>query len=331
MRKAKIGAIQWKELPMEGSCYPFGAQYVNDVAHIMDRQVKPQLEVTLSLLDEAGQAGLDIVTTCEDICAVSVYFADVTEKNIFPALAEASAAYAEARLAEKAKKYSMYIVGCYFKRYADGIYNVASLFDRGGCIIGEYRKSHLPANELWQVKAGDALDVFETDFGKVGILICYDMMYPEPAHILSLKGAEIVFHPTLGYGWYDSIGEATLRTRANDGSIYIVVAKNHRHNAAGRSGVIDYWGQVLADAGFYANKVVWQEVDLDEPKVQPDWFYQTQMSGRGDVAGRVLIERRLDMYGLLADETLAARLEAPPHKRQLALMRMAADGEIRWG
>jgi len=331
MRKAKIGAVQWKQLPMENSCRPFGPDYDNSIENIMEKHVKPQLAVTLNLLAEAGKTGLDIVTTGEDCCVISAYFLDVTENNIFPALAEAAAAYAEEQIAAVARQYNMYIVACYFKRYPDGVYNVASLFDRTGTIVGEYRKSHLPSNELWQVKAGDTLDVFQTDFGTIGILICYDIMYPEPARILSLKKAEVVFHPTAGYGWYDSIGEATLRTRANDGSMYIVTSKNYNYMHAGHSSVIDYWGQVLADAGFYENRVVWQEIDLDVPKTQPDWFNATAMSGEANLARRTFIERRPDMYGLLADETLAERLTAPSYARQLELIKKSVSGEIHWG
>ena len=330
MRKVRLGAIQLCEHPMTPDCRPGTDEYTADVTHIMERHVKRQVDLTLARLDEAGANRLDIVTTGEDMCVVSAYIADVTAQNLFPALAEASAAYAEAKVAEKAQQYGMYVLACYFKRYPDGVYNVASLFDRAGAIVWEYRKTHLPPNELWQVNAGNTLNVFDTDFGRIGAQICYDIMFPESARVLSLMGAEVVFHPTAGYGWYDDIGEATLRTRANDGSMYIVTAKNHIHNAAGHSSVIDHWGLVLADAGFYPNRLVWAEADLDETKVQPDWYIPTAMSGEACIAKRTFIERRPDLYGFLADEALAPPQSAPPRARQLELMRQMRDGGIHW-
>jgi len=330
MRKVRIGAIQLCEWPMEQRCNPFADDYAASVPYIMEHHVKKQVDLTLARLDEAGANRLDIVTTGEDMGVMGAYIADVSENNIFPELAEAAAAYAEEQVAAKAREYGMYVVACYYKRYPDAVYNVASLFDRTGQIVWEYRKTHLPPNEMWQMKAGNALTVFDTDFGRIGVLICYDMMFPEAAHVLALQGVEIVFHPTAGYGWYDAIGEATLRTRANDGSMYIVTAKNHIHNSAGHSSVIDHWGLVLADAGFYPNRLVWAEIDLDITKTQPDWYIPTAMSGEPAIAKRTLIERRPDLYGLLPDETLAPMLTAPPLPRQLELRDMLKNNTIHW-
>lgn len=111
---------------------------------------------------------------------------------------------------------------------------------------------HAPS-DVWQISEGERIDIFELDFGKIGICICYDMVFPEVINIQALQGAEIIFHPTLGYGWYDENGEATLKTRANDNSVYIVSSKNYMLNRAGKSSVIDYWGHVVADAGFNKN------------------------------------------------------------------------------
>jgi predicted amidohydrolase len=296
MRKVKLGAIQPAVLPVKPRYDCLADLYRADVKEIVKHNLMPQAEVNFALLEEAGQAGLDIVTTSEDICAVSHYIIDTSERNVFPELVRESAAFIEERTAELARRYSMYIAACYMKAEDGFIYNTASIFNRAGAVVGSYRKTHLPPNETWQVTAGNELPVFDLDFGRVGIEICYDMMFSEVGEALSRKGAEVVLHPTAGYGWYDSIGEATLRTRANDGGFYIVTAKNYCYNGAGHSSVIDYWGQILADAGFYQNKIVWAEVDLDVPKTQPDWHYQTGMTGQPDVRWRKECERRPDLY-----------------------------------
>jgi predicted amidohydrolase len=172
------------------------------------------------------------------------------------------------------------------------------------------------------------LGSFETDFGRIGICICYDMMFSECAEALALSGAEIIFHPTAGYGWYDGIGEATLRTRANDNSVYIVTAKNWVHNGAGKSSVIDYWGYVLSDAGFHRNAIVTCEIDLDEKKTQPDWYYPVQTSGVADVRERSRGERRPELYGALLE--VHPGLEKPDAEKQAEIIKKMKSGECRW-
>ncbi len=328
MRKIKVGALQPGYLPVPPEFDCMGDAYVADAQAITERYVKKQLDITLGLLERAGREGCGIVTTCEDACGTSYYCVDTTERNIYPQLLELSAPLAEEGFSNIARRHGMYVVGCYNKRVGGRNYNVASLFDRSGVIVWEYRKTHLPAYEGWQGTPGDRLDSFKTDFGKIGVCICYDMMFPECTQAVALSGAEVIFHPTAGYGWYDSIGEATLRTRANDNSVYLVTAKNYVFNAAGKSSVIDHWGQVLADAGFYRDVIVTKEIDLDMPKTQPEWHYPTQTSGIPNLRERNLRERRPELYGALAQrqrEPAPLDLEA-----QLRVIENIRNGKCRW-
>lgn len=329
MRKVKVGAIQPDYLfpPSIYDC--MSDSYRNDAGEIVERYIKKQLQISFDLLEQAGQEACDIVTTCEDMCGTSIYCADTTKSNIFPQLLELSALLAEEGLSQLARKHSMAIVACYNKKISDTNFNVATVFDKNGEITGEYRKTHLPANEKWQLSEGDSLGVFDLGFAKIGVCICYDMMFPEAIEAEALQGAEVIFHPTAGYGWYDGIGEATLRTRASDNSIYIVTAKNYVHNAAGKSSVIDFWGQVLADAGFYRNVVVSKEIDLDEKKTQPGWFNPVQMTGITDVRERHLRERRPELYGILLSDN-SPRLTAPDQETKEKIIGKIKSGECRW-
>ena len=122
------------------------------------------------------------------------------------------------KIAAAAKANSIYvIIGCWELLPDDGFANTALIFDRNGKISGKYRKTHaaidhfdendLPwknpprdkSNEWmiendpeWIMQIGQELPVFDFDFGKVGIMTCYDGWFPEPARILSLKGAELL-------------------------------------------------------------------------------------------------------------------------------------------
>ena len=329
MRKVKVAAIQ-PNYPYLSEPYHFLREhYRNCPQEIMDDFVDKHLQVTLNLLERAGEQGCDIVTTSENITGTSIFSQDISETNILPQLLEISAPSAESRLSEIALKYGMFIVGCYNKRIDGKNYNIASIFDRNGRICGEYRKTHLPSDEKWQMEEGNTLDIFELDFGKIGVCICYDMMFPETVEVLSLKGAEIVFHPTAGYGWYDSIGEATIRTRANDNSVYIVTAKNWLFNGAGRSSVVDYWGHILVDAGFRENALVTADIDLDNPKTQPDWYFPAQTSGVAEVGKRMRMERKPELYQAIT-ETAAQRLKLPEGEAQLQVLGNIKTGRCRW-
>lgn len=329
MRKVKLGAIQPAGLPVQATCNFYSPEYTADPDHVYQYNILGQAEVSFRLLEKAGEMGLDAVTTSEDLCSLGHYMIDTSDRNIFPALAQKSAAMVQERLSALAKKYRMNIIGCYMKPLNGKVYNTATVFNRNGEIAGEYCKTHLPPDEIWQTAPGETADVIELDFGRIGVEICYDMMFPALSEVLSLKGAEVVFHPTAGYGWYDAIGEATLRTRANDGSFYLVTAKNYRYQAAGHSSVIDYWGQVLADAGFYADAVVAHEVDLDIPKTQPQWHYQTGMSGKAEMRERMRGERRPDLYApVCADQAQPAAVPSPT--RQEEIRRKIMQGIYHW-
>ena len=329
MRNVKVAAIQ-PELIQIPECYrPLSVNYKNDPKSILDNYIRKQLEVTIRLLEIAGSQGCDIVCSCEDVTMSSEFALDISENSIFPVLVDMSKPLVETFFSEIAKKYSMYVIGCYLSKQNGKIYNIASIFNRKGSIVGEYKKTHLPANEIWICTPGDSLDVFNLDFGKIGISICYDMMFPETVRVLALKGAEIIFHPTFGYGWYDSIGEATLRTRANDSGVYIITSKNYnRHNTAGKSSIIDYWGQILCDAGFNANTIVTKKIDLDEKKKQPDWYYNAYMTGSTEVSNYMSKERRPEIYSAICSPN--EKLRIPDQEEKLKILEAIKNGECHW-
>jgi predicted amidohydrolase len=334
MRKIKAAAIQPGYMFIPGDFSPFTGSRRSDVNAIIENYVKPQIETTARLLEKAGAEGCDIVCGCEDTSVLADFALDITETGVFPQLVEAAQPLAEACFSAISKKYSMYIIGGCLAGHEGKIYNTASVFDRKGNITGRYRKTHLPANETWQIAGGGSLDVFELDFGKIGINICYDMMFPDTVQILALKGAEIIFHPTGGYGWYDSIGEAALRTRANDNGVYIVTSKNYVYNAAGKSSVIDHWGHVLADAGFARDVIVSAEIDLDIKKAHPDYYINTHMSGTNDVAERMRRERRTELfmaeYNALKDKLIEEQFKAPGTEKKLKILEAMRKWECHW-
>jgi len=135
-----------------------------------------------------------------------------------------------------AKKYKMYICTCILEKCGNDLYNTAIIFDRNGEIIGKYSKVHLyfPEELLYGTVPGDEHPVFDLDFGRVGIVICYDNWFGESYRVLSLKGAELILFPNAGHE------PKLIPARAIDNSVYVAVSSAHQTSA-----VVNSLGNVL--------------------------------------------------------------------------------------
>ena len=152
----------------------------------------------------------------------------------------------------------------------------------------------LPAGETWVYTPGKTFPVFKTDLGNVGIAICYDVMFPEPVRCLALNGADIIAHPTMGYGWTENIGEATIKTRAADNGVTMIVAHGKR------SQVVNCWGEVLCDAGHRRNVVVTADLDTKAGMPHASNHYATIQTGIADVRERWTKERQAACFAVIS-------------------------------
>lgn len=123
-------------------------------------------------------------------------------------------------MAAMAKKHRMYVAGGIVRTVPkeDRIFNTTVLFDRRGKLLGMYDKHHPYSPELNDqgVTPGVEVPVFRTDFGKIGVMTCYDSWFTDVAQLLALKGAEIILLPNAGY--YRSL----MPARAADNGVRIV-------------------------------------------------------------------------------------------------------------
>lgn len=155
----------------------------------------------------------------------------------------------ESRCSALAKKYHAYIVPWdYLPDGNGGACNASYLLDRSGNRIGEYRKTHhtYKESEVMRLTRGTDYPVFDLDFGKVGIMICFDNYFPEVSRILALKGAELILYPL--YGDTLPMWEPKLRTRAADNGVYIASCQIDMHamqSGLAFSGMIAPDGEVL--------------------------------------------------------------------------------------
>lgn len=164
-----------------------------------------------------------------------------------------------AMLAQKARQSRCYVASGLLEREGDLLFNCAVLLDRQGRLVGKQRKIHpyWPEEPLG-VAPGETFEVFETDFGVVGMMICYDSWWPEAARLLALKGAEVILFPNAGYE------EKILPARAIDNNVYVVASTLYSPAA-----IVNTRGELLAQST--VNNVLLAEIDLnDRPKCHPN-------------------------------------------------------------
>jgi predicted amidohydrolase len=130
------------------------------------------------------------------------------------------------KAANLCRELGIYLVLGFLERREDKLYNSAILIDPEGDIIGRYSKTHFAQGYTINPSCyvpGDQYPVFDTPFGKVGILICYDRQLPEPARILAVKGAQVMFYPSYGsYTDADGWNTVMMRTRAMENGVPLV-------------------------------------------------------------------------------------------------------------
>ena len=138
-------------------------------------------------------------------------------------------------MSELARRHSTYVVFGMLEREGRLLYNTAVLLDRSGAIAGKYRKVQLPLAEVSSgITPGTTVPVFQTDFGRVALLICQDTAFPEPAREAASGGAELLLVPIWG-------GKAPLTAaRAIEQSMY-VAASGYDY----ASEIVDPLGNVL--------------------------------------------------------------------------------------
>ena len=172
------------------------------------------------------------------------------------------------RMQELARRYEMYIVSDVRELDGGRKFNTAVVIGRDGEIVGTYRKTHLAPSEERDVLPGDELPVFDLDFGKIGIIICMDVHYPEICTLYALKGADIICWPTMSRDYTGDCMEVVMKARAFDNQVYFVRSSFISMPfltgvSMGRGCVIDPYGRILADTS-HKPGVATVTVDLDE-------------------------------------------------------------------
>jgi predicted amidohydrolase len=228
------------------------------------------LALAARYLKHAGEIGSDLVLLPEGFATKGLRQTFTNTRASYGEVCEPIPGGEASELAAAhALKYRMYVVAPIFERDGRTLYNTAALFDRRGRLAGKYRKIHLPPpGEPAVFAPGNQTPVFDLDFGRVAIAICWDLNFPELARTYALNGAELLCWPTM---WGDSAdyqltymrGQALANVLFFAGANYCM--PGHKGGHPGQSAIIAPDGRVLANTGNRPG-IASTRIDLNHPR-----------------------------------------------------------------
>jgi len=258
------------------------------------------LDACLARLEEAAAAGAELLVLPE--CALPGYMFDSAEEAL-PYAEEIPGPSTEA-FERECRRLGIHAITGLLERDGDTLYNAAILVGPDG-LIGSYRKTHLPFLGVDRfVTPGDELKVFDTALGRIGLIICYDLRFPEVTRTLALHGADIVALPTNFPMAAKLQTEVIAPARAGENRIYLLVAnrvgKERWGEFCGWSQIVDPYGKRLAEAGETEEALLVADVDVEKAR---DKDYVVP----GEYELYLFGHRRPELYGALVEETQAVQ------------------------
>ena len=274
--------------------------------------IAENMQKTAERIEEAAKIGAQII--CLQELYRTRYFPQNKNLNV-KGLAETIPGDSTRLFSKLAKKHKIVIIAPLFEKSKESkFYNSAVVISSKGEVLGTYRKAHIPQDPYFYEKdyfeAGDTdYQVYDTEFARIGVLICYDQWFPEPARINTLKGAEIIFYPTaIGFvkdytsedgDWHDA-WKTVQRAHAIANGVHVAAV-----NRVGGEGELEFWGgsfvcdsfgKVLKEASTTKEEVVVAKVDLSKNKrIQDGWGF--------------LRNRRPDTYEIIIKDNVRSAVD----------------------
>ena len=276
-------------MPQIVKCGLIQASHACDTSEKLETIREANVEKHLTLIDRAGQEGVQIL--CMQEIFTGPYFCAEQNPRWYDAVEKIPDGPTTRLMQARAKQHQMVIVVPLYEEETTGVYyNTAAVIDADGTYLGKYRKNHIPqcGTGFWEkfyFRPGNlGYPVFQTQYAKVGVYICYDRHFPEGARELGLNGAEIVFNPSAtvaGLSEYLWKLEQPAHAVAN---AYFVAAINRVGREQpwnigefyGTSYFCDPRGKILAEATRDRDELLIADVDLDDIReVRNVWqFYR---------------------------------------------------------
>jgi N-carbamoylputrescine amidase len=268
-------------------------------------EAEANLDKAVAGIRQAAADGAQIV--CLQELFRSLYFCQREDAKLFD-LAEPIPGPSSEQLSQVARETSTVIVASLFERRAPGVYhNTAAVIDADGSLLGLYRKMHIPDDPLYYEKyyftPGDlGFRAFDTRFGRIGVLVCWDQWYPEGARLTALRGATILFYPT-AIGWHPrekaEFGAAQheawqlmQRSHAIANGVYVAAVNRVGYEGPPDAG-LEFWGGSFVSDPFGA-LLTEASHDREEVLIVPCDLRRLEATRRN---WPFLRDRRIDAYG----------------------------------
>jgi N-carbamoylputrescine amidase len=257
---------------------------------------------------KAAAAGATVI--CLPELFRSPYFCQRQDPSVFD-LAEPIPGPSTERLGRVARATGTVVIASVFERRTAGVYhNTAAILDAGGDLLGIYRKMHIPDDPLYFEKyyftPGDlGFRAFDTRFGRIGVLVCWDQWFPEAARLTALQGAQVLLYPT-AIGWHPrekaehgvaqhQAWELIQRSHAVANGVYVAAVNRTGHEGP-EGGGLDFWGASFVSDPF-GTVIQRSSHDRDEVTVVPCDLARLEDIRRN---WPFLRDRRIDAYDNMA-------------------------------
>ncbi|MCY2986297.1 MAG: carbon-nitrogen hydrolase family protein [Planctomycetota bacterium] len=256
---APNGRVEWSDVQFEQTAAAAPRKVRLATVHYRPtgKSARENCEEYAPHIAEAAQRNADLVVLGETVPSVN-------RKLKSHETAEAIPGPTTDYFGKLAKKHNLHIVLSLYEREGHLVYNTAVLLGPEGQLIGKYRKVCLPHSEVENgIAPGQDYPVFDTKFGKVGLMICYDGFFPEVARALTNRGAEVIAWPVWG------CNPLLAQARACENHVYLVSSTFMEPKDGWMiSAVFDQTGKPIAKADTWGTVAV-AEVDLSQPYVGP--------------------------------------------------------------
>ena len=272
----------------------------------LTKNEEENLNKAVTMIKEAADKGANIV--CLPELFKTEYFCQVEDVKLFN-LAEPVDGKTVQLMSRAAKENNVVVVTSIFEKRSEGVYhNTTVIIDENGETVGIYRKMHIPDDPAYYEKfyftPGDlGFKSFDTRYGKIGTLICWDQWFPEGARLTALQGANILFYPT-AIGWHpkekEKHGKVQLdswqtvqRGHAIANGVYVAaVNRVGFEKRIENSDGLQFWGSsflaspqgvIIAQASKNKEEILIGEINIDHlENVRRNWAF--------------LRDRRIDAY-----------------------------------
>jgi predicted amidohydrolase len=272
LQNAADGTVYWDDLRLEEIDDPGQREVRVAGVNLRPKETGSAEASVRAFVDFAARAvpdGADVILLPEGITRVGTgrTYLDVAEPVPGPTTRA---------LGSLAREKKAYVVAGVYEREGVSIHNTAVLLDRAGALVGTYRKVYLPREEIeGGLTPGSSYPVFNTDFGRIGLMICWDTQFADPSRALALSGAELLLVPIWGGN------ETLVRARAIENRVFVATSGYDFPTL-----VVDPDGGILARAEDDDGSVALTTVDLNRRYLDP-WL--------GDMRGRLPKELRTDV------------------------------------